>query len=258
MKKLEYSFIFYKTHLNDDLAKQDIISSMLEPSTPKGSCWWSGLKSSLHSFKTTADFVANEHLKYFRKEDNECGKGDVFKQSTSKTCPAILNILKNSFLVKAPCDFVITVNKNLEFAYDMTNDWITIDSHAPSQFISEGSDVFKGKMNIKITFPISISTDNVPLIWLQPMYHNNMKPMVINGVIADEHIDLNQLNVNLLVDIPTDEPVSYSFKYGDVLAYIWSPEKLKLAPSKKGKWATVFKRQKINSKTIHRLITHQT
>ena len=109
-----------------------------------------------------------------------------------------------------------------------------VSSHPQKQFYSDKENIFDGKMNIKFKFPLAVRTDGMPLVWLQPMYHTRSWYTVANGVISHTHTKGNDLNINVLVDLPeTDEPVTYKIKHGEVLAYLWSPQKLKLSHSKK-------------------------
>lgn len=241
MNELEY--------LNDSESGKESISEFLEPSSPSGSCWWSNLKNNLHGFKSLSDFVISRHKKQLARDPFD-GKG-AHESSTAKTCPAILDILKNSFLIKMPCDFVITVDRNEEYIYDSASNWVTIDNHSASQFHVEKNNIFEGKMDLKIQLPVVVRTDGVPMLFMQPMYHNNKPYTVVNGAVTGKHTSSLPLNINILIDIPkTDEPVSYKFNYGDVIAYLWTPEKLKLSKSKDSFYKNIS-RKRWSSKSIH-------
>lgn len=207
MKKLEYNFYGLKD-------TENLIDKIIVPSTPKSSCWWSRLKS----------------IGYNQK-------------ANIRTCPAVNDVLVNSFLLKAPCDMVISVSKDSEYTYDSECDMFSIESHHSSQYHTDKDNIFKGKLNIKFVMPVLIRTDNVPLMFLQPMYHNsNTSFMVLNGTITGTYTDKQPLLVNILVDIPkTDTPVTYNIKSGDVLAYLWSPERLELSRSKELKGGLIPK-----------------
>ena len=98
-------------------------------------------------------------------------------------------------------------------------------------------------MNLKFQLPINIKTDNVPWVFMQPMYHNNMWFDVTPGVIDGNYTKGQPLNINVLVDIPKDEPVTYEIKAGDVLAYMWLPEKTTLKYTKNEFMRPLFKRK---------------
>jgi len=236
-KELEYWFYDDKESYNkDEETARNIISRILVPSTPSGSCWWSKLKSS-QFFKNHKDFVAHKQVRMLKGED----VSSMYDNSTVKTCPAIIDILRNSFLLKSPCDMVITVDRKKNFVYEGANDLMRVGSHDTNQFYTEEGNLFEGKMNLKFQMPVRIRTNKVPFMFLQPMYHNNIWFSVFNGVGSGVYTQGMELNLNVSIDIPkTDEPVTYNIKNGDVLAYIWSPEKLKLSHAKRNFFDTLI------------------
>ena len=78
---------------------------------------------------------------------------------------------------------------------------------------------------------------------MQPMYHNNMWFDVALGTIDGQYTKAQELNINVLVDIPKDESVTYEIKAGDVLAYMWLPEKVELKYTKSKFMDTLYKRK---------------
>lgn len=213
-----------------DLAEQ-IVEDILVPSSPKSSCWWSNLKLNLFGFKNRFEYVKSQHKEYL------AGVGDGRAQeatSTIKACPAVGDILSNSFLIKSPADIAVTVDSSMRFVVSTANELISVQNHSIEQFHSEEHNIFEGKMNLKFKLPIIIRTDNIPLMFLQPMFHNNVDYTVVNGTISGKYTKGQPLNINILIDIPKgDEQVVYYIKAGDILAYLWSPEKLKLQHSEK-------------------------
>jgi len=226
-KKEFLEFYFEDKKYQDKYTSSRIINTILCEGSPSTSCWWSNLDRNVLGFNNIKDYIKDwQHKRIYNKE-NSVVESSI---STVKTCPAVLNILTNSFLIKSPCDIVITITKDGEFIYNTPgSDLLKIESHHVGQFHTKENNLFEGKMNLKFVIPVFIKTPFIPFIFLQPMYHRNTWYTVINGSISGDYTKAQPLNINVLVDIPkTKEAVSYSIEKGDVLAYLWLPKKLKL------------------------------
>ena len=231
LKKKKY-LEWYST---DNTISEETVNKIIEQRTPRSSCWWSNMKSTINDgFKSQLDYVRHEH--------NNNNTDIRNTRVTAKQCPAINNILTNSYLIKSPTDIIITVTNDEGFLYNSPEDIISVSTHSTDQFHTEGSDLFNSKMNLKFQLPINIKTDNVPWVFMQPMYHNNIWFDVATGVIDGKYTKGQQLNVNVLVDIPEGEPVTYEIKAGEVLAYMWFPEKVELKHTKTKFMLPLFRR----------------
>mgnify|MGYP007107491073 FL=1 len=241
LKKKKYlEYYFSDDDLNSPEVANEVIGEFISPATPKTSCWWSKLKTRIDEHKNQFEYVKQQH---------KFGNTDIVESSaTAKTCPAINNILMNSYLIKSPSDMIITINKDCGFLYNSSNDKISISTHPTCQFHTEKNGLFDGKMNLKLALPINIKTDNIPWIFVQPMYHNDMWFDVTPGVIDGKYTKGQPLNINVLVDIPEGEPVTYEIKAGDVLAYMWLPEKVELKHTQ-SKFITPLLKRKWSSKS---------
>ena len=84
-------------------------------------------------------------------------------------------------------------------------------------------------MNLKIALQVAIRTPKVPWIFLQPTFHNNPFFDVINAPIEGKYTKSQQLNINVMVDLPKDDkPISYTIRNGDILCYLWFAEDVSL------------------------------
>ena len=237
LKKKKHLEYYFDGDLNSPEISEEVIGEFITPAVPKTSCWWSKLKSTINDgFNSQLDYVRHLHLNGNTNISNT--------RATAKICPAINSILSNSYLIKSSSDIIITVFKDASFLYNSPSNIGNISSHGAEQFhTDDGKGLFNDKMNLKFELPISIRTDNIPWIFMQPMYHNNMWFDVASGVIDGKYTKGQPLNINVLVDIPkTDEPVTYEIKAGDVLAYMWLPEKVALKRSKSKFREIIFKR----------------
>ena len=214
-KYLEYTFVNknYNTQDNAEI----LINDILEPSSPKSSCWWSSLKTT-HSNKWRN---YSEYLKVFQRKSLSGEHPELFPTiNTAKTCPGILGILSNSYLVKSPADITITFDSNGQFIWNSSNDLISIsDGHKTYQYLTnDENDIFKNKIAIKFEIGIMLKTSD-SFIHTQPQYHNDMWYDVAIGLVGGKYIDGVPLSIIAFVDKPS-KTETYEIKHGDVLAYL--------------------------------------
>ena len=217
---------------HDDYNTPELVSDytnlFIEKCYPKSSCWWTNLKSKINDIDITS-LIKSNHIKQLNNQPiQEIENTSTY---TAKVCPAIVSILKNAYLVKAPCDMIITVTPNGDIVAEIKNtNLINLESHSTKQFY-ETSNHFKDYINLKFKMPIYIKSD-VSYCYLQPSYHNLYDMNVLCGVIEKPYTSLEKLNINVLVkkDSTTKQ---YLIKYGDVLAYLLPFEKVKLEHNKK-------------------------
>jgi hypothetical protein len=217
--------------------KESIIDLFIQPTLKNKSCWWKNLSGFVGENSSNFEYIKTLHNDYI--------KGGTLRSvntaATVRQCPAVTGIFKNSYIIKSPSDMVITLTSDGGYVYNSANDFMKVTSHPTEQFHTEKDNLFEGKMNLKFELPIALKTDKIPYLFLQPMYHNNIWFTVAIGVIEEKYTDRIKLNINTLVDIPKDEPVTYEIKAGDVLAYMWFPEKTKLVRSKDKFYEPIFK-----------------
>ena len=225
MKKLEYNWTSDKD--------KSLISNILEKPSIKSSCWWSNLKNLVGGFKSIEYAITKMHHNFLEtKVENQQDNA----RPTIKTCPAIVGLLKKSFLIKAPCDILITVNNKGEWVSEVADtDMIKVSNHNADQYMTESkeSNLFDNKFNLKFEYPVVLRSSMIPWIFLQPTYHKEMWFQVAQGVIEGKYTKAQALNLNVFVDIPK-ETQTYKIKHGDVLAYLWLPEMVELQHRKKG------------------------
>lgn len=232
MKKLYYTFRDEK--LND--LETPLIDLFIEPCIPTTSSWFSsldffvekGVKGVSDMLVRWKDGVLNGQVPW-----------DIFEKSSSKTtvknCPGIKDLFKNTYIVKAPCDFHFYV-KNQDGQSNMicnasSDELMSFEQHPDVQFKNHKSNLFDGRMNLKITLPILLDTESTYL-FLQPTYHNQIPFEILNGVISPENGQELGLNINTLVQQVDQE---YMIPKGTVLCYLYFHDKVKLMHRKKAK-----------------------
>lgn len=245
--------LFYAfTENNEEYENSGTINEILELAKPSTSCWWSKMS------KTIAEVKTDSYAKYVSAVHKNALSGGVAGKDitdhmevassigTGKVCPAIIQTLANSYLVKAPCDIYVTVDRAGSFSWRVDSDIVRVDNHPASQFTPEDSsaDLFAGHVNVKFTIEVLLQTNKVPWLFLQPMYHNNHSFKVINGLVSGDYTRKQGLAVNTLLEIPKDKDFeAYHIEKGSVLCYLYFPHKMKLKHTKDNVFLGAFKKR---------------
>ena len=224
MNTLEYNF-------SKKLDAVDIDDYLISHHKTKN-VWWKTLKGIGDEY--------NRHLNFLKENANNFfnnGHSTEFCSTpkTAKSCPAIGNgVLNKSHLVLAPCDIFLRVRPDNTWFYQTPVDGLLdISSHSQYQFHTKDENIFKNYINIKFEFPLLVSTNKNPYIFLEPQYHNpNFEMKILQGAVEDKYTKAQPLNINTLIKI-TDEDRDIFIKKGEVLCYLWSPQKLNLKENKK-------------------------
>jgi len=236
MKKLYYHYYNRLNWINEH-AEKETIDMFLEPAYKDKSCPFHQLNLYMNSFNFNSIFDGLDWVKNSFVSGTVSAKdySDIIKASpnTAKVCPGLNGILHNSYLVKSPCDYHISIigDRVLGNCPQGTESLMGVASHPSEQFETKhGDSLFPNMINVKFELPIFIKSTE-PILFLQPFLHKNVPWVVINGVLENSYINLGQpLSINTLLP---KELTSITIKCGDPLAYIWSPKKLKLTKAKK-------------------------
>jgi len=239
-KKKNYFEYYFKDPFFDKEISEERVKHYLEESTPKSSGWWKTLKIHIDmalKFRSHIDYLKNYQTTHL-EEKTEGTPNPLMSLKTAKSCPAIIDVLSNSLLLKSPVDIVFTISSDERYVwnssqYDMASPAIDIVTHDKIQLRTYGNnDIFKNKMNIKFIFPMYVKS-NTPYIFLPPTYHNPDFPFqVLPGTVTKRWMPV-ELNTNTMIDVPKKGTKSYHIKKGEVIGYLWFPEKTKLRWSKK-------------------------
>ena len=157
--------------------------------------------------------------------------------NTIKTCPAFVDILKNSFSVYSPCDIVIEIDKqtNIWRWVTRTKNISVTGFNLPMQMGSNNP--FSGKgIHLKIELPFILkSSEPISLFFTQPMYHVISEFMVIPGAIEINKKTPIQLSLNIFVPnqyihsgTQTENTKIIHIKTGDVLSYLYYGKNIKV------------------------------
>lgn len=212
-----------------------LIELYLEPANPGKSNWFRSLtlfpgsraKNVIEFFNQKYKQFANGEMDYDEYKDQI----DSESYLTVRQCPGIKDLMNNSYMVKAPCDIVIGVDRGgLKFSQPADTFLLKIQHHHPIQFHSqiEKHNIFKDQMNVKFTFPIRVKTKNkVSWMFTNPVYHNaDSKLDVVLGQVAGDYTQTTSLILNTTIKVSENQDIH--IRKGDVLAYMVFPEKMNL------------------------------
>lgn len=164
------------------------------------------------------------------------------QQSTIKGCPSIVELLKQSIVVKAPMDIHVCVSHHvgdpepvvhihsadLDFKFTQEES----GTHKQIQFTCKNSDLFKDMVNLKLDCGIAIHMHkDVTLSFMQPIFHNHPVPwQVIPGIFTDPLNGYANLIFNSFLPINTED---FIIKKGTALFYATFSKKVELLPTDK-------------------------
>ena len=215
--KLLYRFTDESRNTKD--IAEELIKTILVKATPTSSCWWSKMKARVDGYKDTIDSIKHKQIKYLNDSNIE---PDTFNGSTAKTCPAILGLFKQTYLIKSPTEIIITVNKDGAYYYNIADpSIIKIEEHNKSQFYQEDNTLFKDKIALKFQIELKVKTTDFGYMLTDPTYHSNSGCFVPMGIVNDKYGKNQDLNIISLIDVPKDEETrTIIIKEGDVIAYL--------------------------------------
>lgn len=228
-KNNKLTYRFQNNTLNDKDVAETLIKKILVKATPTSSCWWSKMKHRTDGFKDNIDRIKGDHANFIKKVGQNTNPN---RGTTAKTCPGILGLFNQTYLIKSPTDIIITITKTGEFLYDVADSSIcNLEEHNQEEFFQEDNQLFKNKKSIKFALGISIKTTGFGYVLSDPTYHSNSGFFVPTGLINEKYSNNQQLNIITLIDIPK-EAKTVIIKEGDVLAYLIPFEKCSLSFSK--------------------------
>lgn len=137
-------------------------------------------------------------------------------RATAKMCPSINQLMRNSILVKAPCDFSVVIDGD-DFSVRSSDPRIEFESHHPEQWQYGG--IFDEMINLKIDLKFTFSMDREETVmWMNPMFHG-ISPFHLVGVPLTGKF-LDRFNIQLQMFIPKKNG-DLNVKKGDPLAYLY-------------------------------------
>lgn len=132
---------------------------------------------------------------------------------TMKSCPAAINYLSHSALIKAPCDILIETSANGEYRWKSLSVGVNISEHGPVQF--ENSVLSENFIVLKFQIPIAIYSENNTFYFFDSVF-NKPQPWRI----SPGHIDMSVAKqINVIALFPKEDK-KYAIECGDPIANI--------------------------------------
>jgi hypothetical protein len=215
-KKLLYRFQDESRNTKD--IAEELIKTILVKAAPTTSCWWSKMKARADGFKNLGEATVYKHKQWLsHREDFDLNEGN-----TAKTCPGIINLLQNSFLVKSPVALDFTLDSEGEYCFNVSDESILgVSVHPTNQYIQEDNLFFSNKIAVKFSLKIFIKAEGFGYMLLDPTYHNKSDFFVPPGMINEKYANIQELNVIAFIELPDKGCTkTISIREGDVLAYL--------------------------------------
>lgn len=203
------------------------LNDIIEPCRPSTSEWFSSMDFFINGAKNINEYFAN--LK--RRCLTQVVTHEEFNAPTTvKNCIGIKDLFKNSYIIKSPCDFHVSVipHENEYIVAFNSSDSILLkhEIHAPQQYKNNKNKLFHNYTNLKLALPVLIRS-KADYLYVDPVYHNEtpLPLKVLPGVIADHQT--HDLNINTIVE---NKEQDFLIKKGTVLTYLYfvSPVEFKI------------------------------
>lgn len=206
------------------------ISDYLVPALSKeSSCPFHKMGAFFSKQKSALDDVAYWHQKILSEERVETN--DTISPMF-RTCWGAQELFKNSLVLRAPTDLVISYDRNRRMLFraslsghtgsdESVNDWhgFMIHQHPIWQTeLDDGKNILDNKIAIKLITPFKIKTKS-KIITLTPSYHADTPWNILPGIVPE---GIFHPNVFLEVELPPEGDVFHlQIKKGDPIAYFY-------------------------------------
>lgn len=164
---------------------------------------------------------------FLYKNDQEKVQRIINKKplTTLKVCPSFIELFKNSFIVKAPCDLTIEITPQEFKSFSLLPNLFTALNHPKSQMGQFGERF----INIKFTFHLSYkpTKKDLNLIPLNPIYYNDLPFDVLPGYLNIPYFTHGGYPININTVFPIDklnDTNTFIIEKGTVLAMLYCPE----------------------------------
>ena len=158
-----------------------------------------------------------ETIKFYNK-----GGSSNHQPRNTKYCPAFIDLFKNSYAIKSPCDWYLETNTQNGYKFESSSpDVLKAHNH---NIVKQMNGFGNGNIfNLKLEIDIRIrSTKNLTkLLFLPPYYYNPTFPLtLLSGTLPLLPYPSAALNVNYTYS--KTQKIQHYCKKGDVIALLYS------------------------------------
>ena len=150
---------------------------------------------------------------------------------TARSCPGMLELFKNSFLVTFPCDLILETTKTGKYSWQKPSATGVLDiSHHPEEQI-EFSSPLSSFIMIKFGLPFMYQAPNNKLSYVEATYWK-IQPYKIAPGILNFTSTRDAMPLNVITFFEKKNKV-YEFKKGDPMTLLYTLHKATLEVSEK-------------------------
>ena len=184
---------FYIKGVDEFISHKEVIVPALG-----GPSWFQQLCPFIGKHKTTLDA-------YYKAETTIA--------RTAKSCPGMLELFKNSFLIKFPCDIILETMKTGEYLWQKPSktEVLSITHQTEAQVESTGP--LSSCIMIKFCLPFIFQAPNNKVSLMDPLYWK-MQPYKVAPGIMDFHKDREPLALHIIACFKKKNKI-YEFKKGE-------------------------------------------
>ena len=220
-KTIYYDFDIKYKQISEELKIEDYFI----PAVSKDSgCPFHKMQTFYSGAKNYFQDIVTNQIHKFIGNSNEMSKS-YLTTGTLKVCPGVSELLKNSFVLRSPCDIIITYNAHREIQVSYSSyplPMFDISQHPIGQTqLDDGTNLLDNRLFLKFTAPFFMQSPN--WIPMTPTWHKNVPWKIASGVVSGMHPPIIFMELPLLEN---EEYMHLEINSGDPLAYIYFTEKV--------------------------------
>lgn len=152
-------------------------------------------------------------------------KKSIKPNLTTQTCPSFVDLFKNSYVIKSPCDWLLEVEPNKGYRFTSSNKELMGDSF--HNINNQMNGFSNGSLkNIKITLRASLKSTLhlTKLIFLPPTYYNPNFPLdIMPGILPLTPNFALPLHINYFLN--PNKKLVYRGSAGEIIGMLYCTEK---------------------------------
>jgi len=151
-------------------------------------------------------------------------------EKTVKSCPGMLELFKNSFLVKFPCDLILETTTTGKYLWQKpsTTEILKVEHHPADQI--ESSPPLSSFIMLKFCLPFIFQAPNNKVCFVDPVYWKHQPYKIAPGIL-DFRNDRYPLFFNIITLFEKKNKI-YEFKKGDPMVLFYTLHKATLETNK--------------------------
>jgi len=139
---------------------------------------------------------------------------------TAKNCPGMLELFKNSFLIKFPCDVILETMETGEYLWQKPSKTEVLDiTHQTAEQV-ESTGPLASSIMIKFCLPFIFQAPNNKVSLMNPLYWK-LQPYTVAPGIMNFHKDREPLALHVIVCFKKKNKI-YEFKKGEAMCLYYT------------------------------------